>query len=770
MAAGTGSLMVGQTISHYRIEAQLGSGGMGVVYRAHDQRLQRKVALKLLQERGAGRTERWARVLAEARAASALNHPGITTIYEVGEEGEHLFIAMELVTGRTLREELRGGAMEARALLRVGAQVAEALAAAHAQGIVHGDIKPENVIVQADGRVKLLDFGIARQLAAETLTATQSAAPAWAPDSAVAGTLAYMAPEQFRGEVTDARSDLFSLGVTLYELAAGKRPFPGPTPAALAAQIQNHAPPALNAAGPKVPGELARVVHKLMEKQPGARYQSAQEVKVDLTNLSRDLELGVTPTAVAGKRAVAVLPFKLLTPNPEDEYLGVALADSLINQLGSSGELLVRPVNSVLRYARQAMDPLLAARELNVQVLVDGSIQKYGQQLRVHVQAWSAGDGSTLLSAKHDSEMTGLFALQDKIAEGLARALGFKPAAEVREEPPTRNPMAYELYLRGVERLSRLNRWDTRTAVEMLENATRLDPKFADAWARLAEACVLMGGTMEPGPLWMGKAEKAVRRALTLDPENAETHVARARMVWTPAKRFQHRAALRSLSEALRHSPGWPQALVWRGCILLHVGLMDEAQQGLLEALASNPDDPFALNFLGQTYLYRNSYDEGTEYMVSALTIDRGNVWANLFAPTGPLYSGQLEKAESLIRAGAQVLPDDPMLIACEGLLWAKRGERRRAEKLLLSALRKPKSLLHTHHMVHTAAAGYAVLGNTTKAVALLGTASSNGLPNYPMFRDDPHFKSFRKNPGFLRLMAKLKREWEGYAQEFGKR
>lgn len=759
--------MVGQTISHYRIEAQLGSGGMGVVYRAHDQRLQRKVALKLLQEQGAGRTERWARILAEARAASALNHPGITTIYEVGEEGEHLFIAMELVTGRTLREELQGGAMEARALLRVGAQVAEALAAAHAQGIVHGDIKPENVIVQADGRVKLLDFGIARQLAAETLTVTQTGGRL--PDSAVGGTLAYMAPEQFRGEATDARSDLFSLGVTLYELAAGRRPFPGPTPTALAAQIQGDAPPALNAAGPKVPGELARVVHKLLEKQPEARYQSAQEVKVDLTNLARDLELGVTPAAVAGKRAVAVLPFKLLTPNPEDEYLGVALADAVINQLGASGELLVRPVQSVLRYAKQAMDPLLAARELNVQVVVDGSFQKYGQQLRVHVQAWNAGDGSTLLSAKHDSEMAGLFALQDKIAEGLAKALGFKPASEAREEPPTRNPMAYELYLRGVERLSRLNRWDTRTAVEMLENATRLDPKFADAWARLAEACVLMGGTMEPGPLWMGKAEKAVRRALVLDPENTETHVARARVVWTPAKRFQHRAALRSLGEALRHSPGWNQALVWRGCILLHIGLMEEAQEGLLGALASNPDDPFTLNFLGQAYLYRNLYAEGAEYMARALAIDRGNLWGNLFAPTGPLYAGQLEKAESLIRAGSEVLPDDPLLIACEGLLWAKRGERRRAEKLLLSALRKPKSLLHTHHMVHTVAAGYAVLGNTTKAVTLLGKASSNGLPNYPVFRDDPHFQSCHKSPAFLRLMAKLKREWEGYAQEFGK-
>lgn len=304
----------------------------------------------------------------------------------------------------------------------------------------------------------------------------------------------------------------------------------------------------------------------------------------------------------------------------------------------------------------------------------------------------------------------------------------------------------------------------------MLENAVKLDPRFTDAWARLAGACVLMGGTMEPGPLWTARAEKAVRRALALDPEHTETQVAQARVAWTPAKRFQHRTALRSLGEALRRNPGWHEVLVWRGCILMHIGLMAEAQEGLLEALASNPDDPFTLNFLGQTYLYCGRYEEGEECVARALAVDRGNVWGNLFAPTGPLYAGKLDSAEGLIRAGSQVLPDDQMLIACEGLLWAKRGERRKAEKLLQSALRKPKSLLHTHHMVHTAAAGYAVLGNTAKAVALLAKASGNGLPNYPLFRDEPHFQNCHRNPAFLRLMAKLKREWEGCTQEFGKR
>ena len=226
--------MVDRTISHYRIECELGKGGMGIVYRAHDDRLRRNVALKILPSEIASRAERRARVLAEARAAASLNHPGITTIYEVGEEDGQVFIVMELVSGKTLRALSSDGPMEPKALARVGAEVAEALAAAHAQGVVHGDIKPENIIVQPDGRVKLLDFGIARQRAAETLTVTRSlSAHPWLPDSQIAGTLAYMAPETLRGELTDARADLFSLGVVLYELTARRRPFPGPTTTAL---------------------------------------------------------------------------------------------------------------------------------------------------------------------------------------------------------------------------------------------------------------------------------------------------------------------------------------------------------------------------------------------------------------------------------------------------------------------------------------------------------------------------------------------------------
>ncbi|MGH9747114.1 MAG: protein kinase domain-containing protein [Candidatus Acidiferrales bacterium] len=764
--------MIGQKLSHYLITTELGRGGMGVVYRAHDQLLKRDVALKLVREDVVQQSDRRARILAEARAASALNHPGITTIYDVVEAGEHLFIVMELVEGRTLRQRLTSsGPSEARELVRLGAQIAEALDAAHSHGVIHGDIKPENIVVQAAGAPKIFDFGIARQTAEDTRTLTRSIEPGATPGSAIAGTVAYMPPEILRGEAGDSRSDLYSLGVVLFEIAAGHRPFAGPTISALMAQILHECAPRLGGAESIVPQELARIVQKLLEKEPCSRYQSARELQVDLTNLQRDLEMGaLLPAAVIGKRAVAVLPFKLLTPNPEDEYLGVALADAIINHIGGRGEVLVRPINTVRRYAKQAVDPLLAAREMNVHIVVEGSIQKSGSRLRIHVQAWNAADGTTLLTAKYDSEMAALFELQDQVGEALARALGLKASspADSSVEPPTKNPRAYELYLRAVERLSRVNKWDMRTAIEMLEEATRLDPRFSGAWARLAESCVFMATTFDTTSTWYKRGELAMRRALALDPNNAQAHCAHGRVLWTPLKGYKNRAALTALRESLRRSPGYHPALVWQCLIFLHVGMLEEAVEGLHAALATQPDDGFSLTFLGQARMLQGDYDEAESYFKRALSLDPASLWVNLFSPMVPLYGKNPEEAVGLIQSAKHFFPEDALLMSWEGLLWAKRGEPRKAEQSIRKALKVGKSMLHTHHMWHTAAATYATLGKPNLAVPLLARAARTGLPNYPVFRDDVHFRSMQKYPPYLKLLAKVKKESEGYRREFG--
>lgn len=478
----------------------------------------------------------------------------------------------------------------------------------------------------------------------------------------------------------------------------------------------------------------------------------------------------VLPVGVTGRRAVAVLPFKLLTPNPEDDYLSVALADAVINRLGANGELLVRPTGAVACYAKQAIDPLTVARELNVQVIVEGSIQKFGQRLRLHAQVWNAAESSTLLTVKHDSEMADLFEVQDKIAGAVARALGARAttSSEVPAAAPTKYPLAFELFLRAVERLSRVNLWDTQTAIAMLEKAVKLDPGFVAAWARLAEAYMIMAVTFEPGVRWVRRGDRAIRRALKLDPRNAEAHCERGRALWTPAGNFRNRAALRALSAAVRLSPGSRRAKTWQSVIFLHVGMLEEAKEGLLSVLNTDPEDALSLVFLGQIAMYRWDYDEAEEYHLRAFHIDPTNIWAHLFHPTIALYRGQLEEAAERIRVARQLLRDDPWLQSCDALLWAKRGEFRKAEQLIQRALRGGKPLLHTHHVFHTAAAVHVLVGKPARATELLRKASGMGLPNYPVFRDDPHFHSLSDRPEFLRLIANLKREWAGYRQEFG--
>ena len=588
--------------------------------------------------------------------------------------------------------------------------------------------------------------------------------------SKVAGTLAYMAPEVLRGDFSDARADLYSLGVVLFELATARRPFQAPTLTALIAQVLNEPAPCLGDASSTFPAEISRIVQKLLEKNPASRYQSARDLQADLNNLVRDLELGVLlPAAVIGKRSVAVLPFKLLTPNPEEEYLGVALADAIINHLGGSGEVLVRPTNTVRRYAKQAVDPLLAAREMNVHIVVDGSIQKTGTRLRVHVQAWNAADGTTLLAAKYDSEMAALFELQDQVGEALERALGVKLSVSTESlEPPTKDAKAYELFLRAVERLSRVNKWDTRTAIEMLDDATKLDPRFTEAWARLAEACIFMAVTFDTTPRWYKKSEIAMRRALVLDPANAQAHCAHGRVLWTPLKGYKNRKALIELGESLRRNPGYHPALVWQCLIFQHVGMLEEAAEGLQIALAAHPDDGFTLTFLGQVKAFQCKYEEALPHFQRALSLDPESLWANLFSPMVPLYGSDPERAAGMIKTAQHFFPEDALLMSWEALLWAKRGDFRKAKRSLKKALTVGKSVLHTHHMWHTAAATYATIGKPQLAVPLLARAAKNGLPNYPVFRDDPHFQSMRTYAPYLKLLANLKKETDGYRREFG--
>ena len=765
-------LSSGTKLGRYDVVGVIGAGGMGEVYRAFDAHLNRSVAIKLLTSESLSESEQRKRVLAEARSAAALNHPGIVTVYEVGEHDGRIFLVMELVEGQTLRHFGRSDRLVPRMVAHIGEQVASALAGAHKHGVVHGDIKPENILVLPDGRIKLLDFGISRRILSpgqpNSLTATFTG-----EGLRYSGTLVYMSPEQLRGEAPDGRSDLFSLGIVLYEVLTGAHPFAGGTATQIVGNILHRSIEPLVHVAPEVPPDLARIVARLLEKSPEARYPSAGETQQDLASAARNAEFReLLPEGVARKRAIAVLPFHLLTPQPDREYLAVALADAVINELSAVTDWLVRPTNTVLRYCGQTPEPEAVARELNVHVVVTGTIQLAGTRVRAHVQAWNVADGSTLYTNKHEADSSELFALQDDIASGLRRALGARTSSgetDSIDTPPTRNSTAYELFLRASERLSRLNRWDTRSAVDMLQSAVKLDPRFAEAWARLAEACILLAVTFEPGPKWTRPAEHAVRRALAIDPSNASAHASHGRLLWTPMKGFKSKLALRTLNTALRLNLGSFEAQLWRCLILLHIGLLEEARQGLMEVLAAHPNDAFTLVFVGQVDSYAWRWEQAREYQERALGVDPANLWVRMFYPTTELYTGRLEQAERAIRTAREVLADDPWLTVCDGMLLAKRGEHKKAEQALARALRSAgKTMLHTHHMWHTAAATYAILGKQRPAISWLDKAAAAGLPNYNLFRDDPHFASLKNNQRYVALLTRLRREFLGYEREFG--
>ncbi len=447
----------------------------------------------------------------------------------------------------------------------------------------------------------------------------------------------------------------------------------------------------------------------------------------------------------------------------------MALADAVVTRLASTGKLLVRPTASVTRYVGKDMEWTQAAREMNVNLVVEGSIQKMGPRIRVLVQAHQVTGALTLYSAKHDGEMEELFDLQDQIADAVSEALVPQRQKTVPPTaPPTKNNAAFELYMRAADRISRLNKWDTQTAVEMLTNATGFDPNFADAWGRLAQACIQMGVVFDSDPVWLAKAEAAVAKALALDMVHADALCARGQLLWTPKHAFENRPALRALNAALKLNPGCHQAQIWRGLILFHLGLYAEARQGLEEALAVHPEDTRTMVFLAQTALYSGDYEEAYELETRALALDPAGVWQNLFFPTIPLYLGRPSEAAEALRRASQMVPGEATLTSVEGLIAAHEGNFGLAEQLVDTAVESKKTLLHTHHLWHNAASVYAMCGKPQKAVKWLRECAEMGLPNYLLFGSDPHLRGLHNRPEFLALMSDLRREHDVNREEFG--
>ncbi|MBI2955750.1 MAG: protein kinase [Acidobacteria bacterium] len=749
--------VIGQTVSHYRIVEKLGGGGMGVVYKAEDTRLGRQVALKFLPEEFAQDREAVERFQREARAASALNHPHICTIHDIDEHNGQPFIAMELLEGQTLKHRLVGRPLATPQIATLGIQIAEALEAAHAKGIIHRDIKPANIFVTEDGRAKVLDFGLAKLVrTADEATATETLTRA----GTTAGTLPYMPPEQVRGEKVDARADLYALGALLYEAATGQRPFAEELAPRLMDDILHKPPRPPRQLNPEIPVELERLILRCLQKPPDQRYQSARAVRLELEKMAvpaaAPSRAGVSRRGVltvaallifsaavvgtlvwyqrrsagggpAGKPSVAVLPFQNLSAEPENEYFSDGITEEIISKLSRIESLQVASRTSVVRYKGTQKDIKEIGQELGVRYLLEGSVRRAGERVRITAQLIDSGSGFHLWSQDFDRELKDVFAVQEETALKIAEALNVRlsPAEQqaVRRRY-TENPQAYDAYLRGRALMPYSDLPDKLEAARaQFEEALRLDPEYAPALAGLSSLEALYYRNLDPTEEHLRRAEQLARHALALDPQLADAHVA---IGFVYGIQYDYVRAAQTFRHAIGLEP--ENALAWAR-LSWALGYQQPpdaqgAEEAAREAIRLQPGYFTAYYYLGRALLFQERYDEAIAAFEHALQLNPGYSIALLGLAQVYLTQRDYDRA----------------LAEMEKMSVQMREARQGA------------IVRYTYSSI------YAGRGDKQKALAELGKALASGYRDFAALDANPHFASLRADPRFQELLRRYRK------------
>ena len=739
--------MIGRSIIHYTVLEKVGGGGMGVVYKAKDTRLGRNVALKFLPDDISQDSQAIERFRREARAASSLNHPNICTIYDIGDFEGRPFIAMELLEGQTLKHRITGKPIGVSELLDVGIQISEGLEAAHTKGIVHRDIKPANIFLVDRGQAKILDFGLAK-LAPNRLPAAEYVSEAslrtqfdgsdmlTSPGSSV-GTVAYMSPEQARGEELDARSDLFSLGVVLYEMSTGVVPFSGSTVALIFDGILHSGATPATKLNPRLPVAVENLFSKALEKDVDLRYQTAAELRADLKRIKRDLDSNRRPAAekteahaaaappaapISIKKSVAVLYFENQSGAKEDEYLRDGITEDVITELSKIRGLNTFSRPTVLAFRDKPVTPAQIGQQLGAAFVLTGTLRRAGARLRISAQLIDTQTDFPLWSERFDREMKDVFEVQDEMARKIAEALRVTLSPQELEalaDKPTENLQAYDLYLRGKRYARRLTRQDVEFALQMFENAVALDPSFALAYAACANACAMYYSFFSRDAIWVDRAREASGRAVALRWDLPETHISQA----------------------------------W---VLYAAGLYDEAVRMVKKAIERKRDCDGAYYLLCRALFAAGRSQEVMDVSESAIEAsgEDYNVYVPILNALGAMEKEgaklkMTERFSVALENHLKHVPEDArarILLGANYARLAREADALRELNLAVTLRANEASILYN------AACVYCGLGKKTEALDALRKAWEAGSKDAVWTRRDPDLAALHGDPEFERL------------------